>query len=174
MQEQPVGRDPISVDYYTPLSYRLLILYLLIVGITSFVRLIEIVRFLWLSRPSLGSRTNQEDFWPQWRRCSNASQSMKRLVILTMLVTLLAAIFVFKTDLRWIILQKAYSGSPLFSAVFEALDVLIVGLIASAILYGVYALCEGALLRRMASWDRSREAKISVPVIEDKVSGKHS
>lgn len=156
MQEQPVGWDPISIDYRMPLPYRLLILYLLVAGITSLVRLIGIVRFLWFSRPSLGFRTNHEEFWPKWRRWSNSSQSIKRLVFLTILITVLAAAFVLKTDLVLVIEQKAYSGSPIFSAIVEALDVFTVGIIASAILYGVYALCEGALLRRMASWNRSR------------------
>jgi len=152
MQEQPVGWDPISIDYRMPLSYRLLILYLLVVGITSLVRFIGIVRFLWLSRPSLGSK--DEEFWLKWRQCSNRSQSMKRLVILTILVTVLAAAFVLKTELTFVIEQKAYSGSPLFFAMFEALDVFTVGMIASAILYGAYALCEGALLRRIALRNR--------------------
>lgn len=155
MQESlQIGWDPMSVDYHMPWASKLLILYLLVVVTAALVKSVSMLRILWFSRrgPLRLPRTEHE-FMLAWEKCSNKVQSMKRLVFVTLLWTILIAVFLLRSDVQIFAEQKVFGPGAFFGTAAADLTVLALGLLVCAVLYTACAFYEGALLRRRESWN---------------------
>jgi hypothetical protein len=88
MQEAPVGWDPISVNRQPPLIAMLLVLYLLVVATISIVKSAAVLRLLWSLSGDRATRLGNNLVYVT-ETCSNKIQSMRRLVFVTLLLTVL-------------------------------------------------------------------------------------
>ena len=158
MQNQPIGWDPIVTDrFIVPLPTRLLMLYLFVVGATAIARFVGMVRQLWSSKSPRRAWTSEAESTSTSHRCADHSQSLKRLVVLTLLLTALGAIAVAQSDLILIVEQKAYVGVVVVSAIREMLQPLELGILASTLLYAACALYEGGPGEKIESEVGGRE-----------------
>jgi hypothetical protein len=99
MQEgPPVGWDPVAINYHLPLASKLLILYLLTVVMISVVKSASVLCMLWSSRQGSVLSQTSDQFLLAWERCSNKIQSMKRLVLLTLLWTVLVVVLLLRSS----------------------------------------------------------------------------
>ncbi|MFI5089266.1 MAG: hypothetical protein ACHP7P_04335 [Terriglobales bacterium] len=145
MQEHPaVGWDPIAINHHLPWESRLFLLYLLVVGAISLVKSVSLVRQLWSANPEVQSS--------RWEACSAKVQSIKRLVVLTFLLSVLLAADRTATVLIQLGSQKFFAVWAFSGEIAEVLKVFALGMLGCAMLYVVSGLFEGVLLRRRASW----------------------
>jgi hypothetical protein len=150
MQEgAQVGWDPISINYQPPWASKLLILYLLMVVTISVVKSASVLRILWYSRRgSLLSPSSDDEFLLAWETCSNKIQSIKNLVYITLLWTVLVAVLLLRSTFMRLVEQKVFGPAVFSGNIAEVLTVLAIGIIVSAVLYAACSFYEGVLLHR--------------------------
>lgn len=165
MQEIPqVGWDPISINYHPPWEYKLLILYLLVVAVISLAKFAAVLRLLWsLRNASVRLPESEGDVLYSWETCSNKIQSMKRLVFVTLFVTILLAAVCFRDGLMELAVQKAFGIAFVSGGIVEVLNMFVLGVFVCTVIYAACALCEGALSRRMTRWNHSATNTVSRP-----------
>lgn len=88
-----------------------------------------------------------------WEMCSAGVGSMKRLVPLTLLLSVLVLLTLTIQLLRKILLQKAFGMAALAGGMSQTLMPLLLGVFVCAVLYAACSLYEGMLMRRKASWN---------------------
>ena len=156
MQETgQVGWDPISVNHQLPLAAKLLILYLLVVGAISIVKSAAVLRLLWsLSRDPLGAPKTGRNLPYTAEVCSNKIQSMRRLVFITLFLTVLVTAMLLRASLMQIAVQASIGIAALSGGVVEALTVFALGIFVCTVLYAACALYEGVLSRRKTLWNQ--------------------
>lgn len=165
MQEAPqVGWDPISVDYFPPWEYKLLILYLLVVAVISLAKFAAVLRILWsLRNPSFRPPESEGDVLYSWETCSNKIQSMKRLIFVTLFVTILLAAVSLRDSLVELAVQKAFGIAFVSGGIMEALTMFVLGIFVCTAIYAACALCEGALAHRRTLWNHSATSTVDRP-----------
>ncbi|HEV7219924.1 MAG TPA: hypothetical protein VGN39_13710 [Terriglobales bacterium] len=87
-----------------------------------------------------------------WEMCSVKVESLKRLVILTLLLSIFVFVSLtiqFLTDLT---ISKATGIAVITGSIAESLTPFSLGILACAVLYAVYGFYRGVLTRRIASW----------------------
>jgi hypothetical protein len=158
MQQTPqVGWDPIAIDYRPPLALKLLVLYLLVVVVLSLVKSASVLRMLWsLTRNSRQRPRMGYEFLHLWKTCSNKIQSMKRLVFVTLLWTVLVASLLLRNVLIWIVEQKAFWPAAVGGSLTEVTTAFTLGILVCAVLYAASAFYEGELLRSREKWTYAR------------------
>jgi hypothetical protein len=148
MQQHPeVGWDPISINHHLPWESRLFLLYLLVVGAISLGKSVSLVRHLWWGNADVQSS--------RWEACWAKVQSIRRLVVLTFLLSLLLAAYQTAKILIELSIQKFFAAGAFGGGMAEVLSLFALGMLGCAILYVVFGLFEGILLRRRASWSDS-------------------
>jgi len=158
-EAQPIGLDPLSIDYQMPWASRLLILYLLAVVTVSLVKSASVLRTLWLSKDgSLLQSSTEDEFALAWERCSNKVQSIKRWVFVTLFWTVLVAAMLLRNDFIFFTQQKMFWSGAFFVPAIEDLTIFVLGILVCSVLYTTCALYEGALLRRREAWNRARSS----------------
>ena len=156
-QGAQIGWDPESVNPHLPLAAKLLVLYLVAVVTVSLVKSASVLRMLWsFRRGSVRTTSSGDEFLNAWETCSNKIQSMKRLVVITLLWTTLIATLLLGRTLVVVVEQKVFGPAALGGGVAEVLTVFALGIFVCAVLYTACASYEGALLRRRESWNRAR------------------
>jgi hypothetical protein len=158
VQQTPqVGWDPIAIDYRPPLALKLLLLYLLVVVVLSLVKSASVLRMLWsLTRDSRQRPRMGYKFLHVWKTCSNKIQSMKRLVFITLLWTVLVASLLLRSVLIRIVEQKAFWPAAVGGSLAEVTTAFTLGILVCAVLYTACAFYEGALLRSREKWTHAR------------------
>jgi nitrate reductase gamma subunit len=165
MQEAPqVGWDPISINYHLPWAAKIFVLYLLVVIAISLVKYAGLLRQFWsFTRGSIqGSRSESESQYA-WEACSNRIQSIKRLVFVTLLLTVLVSALLLRACLMRIVEQKAFGPAALSGGIVEVLTVFALGILVCAVLYTACALYERMLLRRRTTRNRFSDAQDRPP-----------
>ena len=150
MQEAPqVGWDPISINYHLPWAAKIFVLYLLVVVAISLVKYAGLLRQFWsFTHGSLQGSRSENESRQAWEACSNRIQSTKRLVFITLLLTVLVSALLLRATLMRIVEQKTFGPAALGGGIAEVLTVFALGILVCAVLYTVCALHEGMLLRR--------------------------
>jgi len=87
-----------------------------------------------------------------WSRCLATVVSLKRLSVLTFLLSALVTLWLTSRFLSLMAIQKMAGIVFLGASISEAILPFQLGIICCAVLYAIYALYHAALLRRMASW----------------------
>jgi hypothetical protein len=158
MQDVPqVGWDPRYIDLHLPWAHRLLVVYLFVVIATSAVKSASILRqLLPFTSSSLRAPKGEHHFLRAWEKCSNRIQSMKRIVIITLLLSVLTAVYLSLEYLGDFVTQKIFFPGAFFGSMIEVLSVFALGILSCTVIYIACAFLEGALLRRMESWRYAR------------------
>lgn len=98
-----------------------------------------------------------------WEMCSAKVASLKRLVILTLLLSIFVFVSLtiqFLTDLS---ISRAAGIAVITGSIAESLTPFSLGILVSATLYAVYSFYQGVLMRRMASWKYfCRKANVNI------------
>ncbi len=105
-----------------------------------------------------------------WEMCSVKVVSLKRLVILTLLLSIFVFVSLtiqFLTDLT---ISKATGISVITGSIAESLTPFSLGIFVCAMLYTVYGFYQGLLMRRVASWNYFCR-KANMKIEQDKVEG---
>ena len=155
MQEATqIGWDPISSNHQLPWAAKIFVLYLLVVVTTSLVNSVALLRQLWfLTRSSVQAPRSENDFQRAWERSSNKIQSIKRLVFVTLLLSVLVAVLLLRASLVRAFEQKMFGPALLSGSIVEVLTVFGLGIFVCVVLYAACALFEGMLLRRKPTTD---------------------
>jgi hypothetical protein len=98
-------------------------------------------------------RKLENEFVAVWEACSAKVQTMKRLVVLTFLLSVLVAACQLRPVLTGFA-QKSFGPAALSGGMVEVLTVFEPGILVCAMLYATCGLFDGVLLRRKASWRR--------------------
>jgi hypothetical protein len=157
MQQTPqVGWDPISINYRPPLALKLLVLYLLVIVVLSLVKSASVLRMVWcLTRDSRQRPRMGYKFLHVWKTCSNKIQSLKRLVFITLLLTVLVSSLLLRNVLIRITEQKAFWPAAVSGSLAEVTTAFTLGILVCAVLYAACTFYEGALLRSREKWAHS-------------------
>jgi hypothetical protein len=158
MQDAPqVGWD---IDVQLPWPHRLFVLYVFVVVAISAVKSASVLRqLLPFTGSSLRAPKSDNDFLRAWEKCSNRIQSMKRIVVITLLLSLLTPAYLLRNDLAIFAKEKVFGPGAFLSTMSEVLTVFALGILACTVIYAACAFLEGALVRRVESWRYSRGAK---------------
>jgi hypothetical protein len=157
MQDAPqVGWD---IDVQLPWPHRLFVLYVFVVVAISAVKSASVLRqLLPFTGSSLRTQKSDNDFLRAWEKCSNRIQSMKRIVVITLLLSLLTPAYLLRNDLAIFAKEKVFGPGAFLSTMSEVLTVFALGILACTVIYAACAFLEGALVRRVESWRYSRGA----------------
>jgi biopolymer transport protein ExbB/TolQ len=128
----------------------------------------EAVAKAWAERDPLTLLQEAESrFLFLWEMCSAKVASLKRLGILTSLLSVLVFVSLtirFLTDLT---ISKATGIAVITGSIAESLVPFSLGILVSAVLYAIYGFFQGVLIRRMASWNYfCRKADVGVQQAE--------
>jgi len=88
-----------------------------------------------------------------WEICSAKVRSLKRLAVLTFLLSTIVCTFLITAVLQDIAVEKATHVAAFSGVLAEALVFFGFGIFVCTVLYSAYALYEGMLTRRKASWN---------------------
>lgn len=129
-------------------------LYLLAVVALSIVRLASLIRQLWLLRQDspgkaeraldttdLNQAELERNFFTRWDSCSVRIQSMKRSVVLTFLLSLLAAADQTRALLVSTAVEKITAFAAIAGGLAEALEMLVLGILVCAVIYAAADFC---------------------------------
>ena len=171
MQDQVVEWDPIYEGTGVPWESRLFLLYLAVVLVLSIFKSITIIRQLWWFSSNLQASSNQvraasepadstghsvlaieNKFQYEADTCGIKIRSIKHLVPLTILLSLLALIRSALRVLDGIATEKRTSLNSLSGIIGEALIPFAFALLVCAIILGVSNLYEGILAHQKARW----------------------
>jgi hypothetical protein len=95
----------------------------------------------------------ERTFQYAWARCSANVSALKRLVVLTLLSSVLILACRTTTIFMEISYLPAVRARTLSGSLAEALALFVLGLLAGTVQYAGCCLCEGALSQRRALWD---------------------
>lgn len=156
MQEGTVGWDPISVRPVFSWQERVFILYcLLVIGI-AVVRSINLARQLWFGGALVkGKDISHSHFQFMWATCSSKVVGMKRLSAFTIMCTVLTFADRATNFLAGVATEKQIGIAALAGTWAQIGRFAVLGLMVCALLYGLAALYEGVLARRIALWNAS-------------------
>jgi hypothetical protein len=149
-QSGQVAWDPASIDKWTPWESKLLILYLVIVLGISVVKIAKLVRYFWFSSSS-PSETEPLDARIARNRARGRITSLRRLSVLTLLVSLFGGALGAIRDCSWAAMEKVTGPAVIFGTLAEELTLLALGLGVCVFLYATAMLWEGLLRRRTSS-----------------------
>jgi hypothetical protein len=157
MQVSPqVGWDPRYVDHRLPWAYRLFVVYLFVVlGISVAKSASVILRLLPFTKSSFRNTRDKLDFSRAWEICSNKIQCMKRIVVMTVLLSVLTPAYLLLNVLGIFAAEKVFlpqAPGAFLGAVIEVLTVFVLGILTGSLIYAACAFLEGALVRRKESW----------------------
>jgi hypothetical protein len=150
--------DIMSIDYRPPWESRLFVLYLIVVVTTALVRSISVVRHLWSSRRVSALKSvetgegAEREFLFAWEVCLSKVRSIRRLVFLTLLVSVLVAAYEVRNILSQIAWKELLGPSAISGSLSEVLTLFWLGVLVSALLYAACAYYEGALAHRRTFW----------------------
>jgi hypothetical protein len=99
-------------------------------------------------------RDAENKFLIAWEACSARVQSMKRLVMLTFLLSFLVAANGARTMLIPLGIQKATGVAAYVGGIVEVLTLFVLGTVVCAALYAACSFYEEMLTRRKAAWSR--------------------
>jgi hypothetical protein len=157
VQDSSVGWDPITIDRHMAWQDKLFILYLLLVVGMLIVRSLNMARQFWFAGPlSKGSKQEDAPFLYAWEMCNAKAAGMKRMAILTLLLTLLMLTNGVTDILVGVAQEKRIWEGAVAGGLAEVGGLLTLGVFVGAVLYGIASLYEGILARRRASWNYSR------------------
>lgn len=88
-----------------------------------------------------------------WEMCSIKVGSMKKLAVLTALLSALASVWIAREILRELTVQKVFGPALLTARMNEVLVPFASGILVCVLLYTAYSFFEGSLIRRRASWN---------------------
>ncbi len=91
-------------------------------------------------------------FLYSWEMCSTKVESIKRLAVLTSLLSVLLLVCRATTILAYITAQKVVGNAFVAGSMAEVFVLLALGIFVCALLYAIYTFYEGTLRRRRASW----------------------
>jgi hypothetical protein len=94
------------------------------------------------------SAENEDEPLYAWETCSNKIQSMRRLVFVTLLLTVLISAQLLRASLMQLVAQKAFGIAAVNGSIVEALTMFVLGSLVCTVIYSACALYEGALSRR--------------------------
>ncbi len=152
--------DTMAIDYRPPWESRLFVLYLIVVGATALVRSISVVRHLWSSRRVSAQKSvetgegAERELLFAWEVCLSKVHSIKRMVFLTLLLSVLVAVYEVRNIFSEIALKQLLGPSAVSGSVSEVLTLFWLGVLVSALLYAACAYYEGALAHRRSFWNR--------------------
>lgn len=101
-----------------------------------------------------------------WKMCSVKVASLKRLVILTLLLSVFVFVSLTIRFLTYMCSSKTAGIALITGSIAELLTPFSLGILVCAVLYAVYGFYEGVLMRRMASWNYFCK-KASVDIEQD-------
>ena len=158
MQVAPqVGWD--NIDVIVPWPHRLFVLYMVVVFAISAVKSASVLRQLLPFRgSSLRASKSDTDFLRASEQCSNRIQSMKRIVVITLLLSFLIPAYLLLNDVAIFAREKVFGPGAFLGTMREVVTVFVLGILASTVIYATCAFLEGALVRRIESWRYSRGA----------------
>lgn len=152
MQEDgSVGWDPIAITYNPSLESKLFVLYLMGVSIILVVRLITLLKQVRALQPA-GDR-----FFYLWQVCASKVGALRRLALVTLLLSVLIAVngtvrmFVKIQETRAAGLGAIAGGIAEVGRLFE------MGLAVCVALYAVASIYQGMLERRKAAWNNAQQ-----------------
>lgn len=158
MQERVRWEPVTDVGYHLGWIPKLFLVYLLTVVLMSLVKSVGVMRQLWsFTRDSIESDRRVNQPLHILRQCGNKIQSMRRLAVFTLLLSVLVATEFLGSNLNLIVEQKSFGPAALGGIVIEVLAVFGFGILVCTVLYGSSALLEGVLQRRRTSWELSSE-----------------
>lgn len=141
------------IDYQLPWSYRVFVVYLVVVFVISIVKCASVLRHLLpFTSSSFRALTNDHDILRAWEKCSNKVKSMKRIVVLTLLLSVLTAGYLLLNDLSALVKEKIIFPGAFLGSVIEVLTVFLFGILTSTLIYAGCAFLDGALVRRREAW----------------------
>lgn len=146
-QEQPVGWDPIGIDYHAPLASRLFFFYLIVVVAIWLARFISATRQLRPLKHYMMTLSDSPKTLTAWRVCWGHLRWMKRLTVLTAFVAFLSASWQAREALvNWV----TYKTGPiaLAGAMAEVCGLFALGMLVCAVTFAAYVICDGILMRR--------------------------
>jgi hypothetical protein len=108
MQKEGPQWDPISINYHLPWASRLLIIYLLAVIIIALVKSASILRALNFLKWRSLRQSHADDLLLVWKKCSNRVQSIKKLVVVTLLWTALVVTILLKESLGGLVEGRVF------------------------------------------------------------------
>jgi hypothetical protein len=117
----------------------------------SVARGLTLVWWLW--------RLDMNQQGAEWESCQAKTASIKRLSILTFLLSLLAFAWSTTKILQGVAVQKVAGSAFLAGAIAETLTVFSFGILVCAVLYGFVVFCEGALARRKMAFSQAKRRK---------------
>ena len=149
MQEGTVGWDPMG-EYRLPWQGKLLVLYQLVVTAVLVARSIMLVGDI------RALRTENDKFTYLWEMSMARVVSLKKLALLTLLVSGLTAVaLIVRFFARMQVLHAGWSGA-VAGGIAEILLFLELGLFVCTALYAVSSFYAGMLTRRRIAWNHSR------------------
>jgi len=168
MQAAPqVGWDPRYIDHQLPWSYRLFVVYaFVVVGISVVKSASVILHLLPFTRSSFRTSKDDHDFFRAWESCSNKIQWMKRIVIMTVLLSVLTPAYLLLNDLGTFAAEKVYlpqAPGAFLGSIIQVLTLFLLGILTCSLIYAACALLEGALLRRKEFWTYERRFNENQP-----------
>jgi hypothetical protein len=150
--------DGMSICYRVPWESRLFVLYLMVVVATALVRSISVVRHLWsfrrvstLKSVETGEGAEREHLFA-WEVCLSKVRSIKRLVFLTLLFSVLVAAYQVSNILSEIAFKQLLGPYAASGSLSEVLTIFSLGVLVSTLLYAACAYYEGALAHRRSFW----------------------
>jgi hypothetical protein len=157
MQEAPqIGWDPISINYQLPWASKLFVMYLLVVVTISLLKSAGLLHQFWfLTRSSLRGSRSENESRRAWETCSNKIQSIKQLVFVTLLLTVLVSSLLLRATLVRIVEEKAFGPAALGGVIVEVLTIFAFGILVCVVLYTACTLYEGMLLRKTRRQDET-------------------
>lgn len=151
MQQSEPQWDPVTIDRVMSSGNRLLILYLFLTLVFFLVRVIQISRFLWVSRKSSSSSALGPG---RFALASTRSASLKHAAVLAILLSLLTLVSNIVSELHGAASAKFFSWNWWVNVVVaEDLTVFATGVLVCTILYAGYALLDGKLSRMQIVFD---------------------
>ena len=147
-----------NLDVIVPWPHRLFVFYVVVVVVISAVKSASALRQLLLRGSSLRAPKSDDDFLRTWEKCSNRIQSMKRIVVTTLLLSFLIPAYMLLNGLENFAHEKVFSPGAFLGIMIEVLTVFVLGILACTLIYATCVFLEEALVRRIESWRSSGEA----------------
>jgi hypothetical protein len=142
-----VGPDIYQLS--VPWASKLFVMYLLVVVAISLLKIRRITAPVLIFNTQFTPRLKKRKrVRSAWETCSNKIQSIKRLVFVTLLLTVLVSSLLLRATLVRIVEQKAFGPAALGGGIVEVLTIFAFGILVCAVLYTACTLYEGMLLRK--------------------------
>ena len=163
MQETQVAWDPIS-EARLPWESKLFVLYLFAVVAFSLVRALQIGGQLWSFRntPRLPTEDSEflralqdaaSKFTYAWEICTAKVAGIRRLVSLTLLLSVFLLLYNSANILRGISMEKRVWSAAVAGGLAEMFTLFALGMLVCSWLHAVSSFSAGVLERRKAAWN---------------------